>query len=943
MGLFKCNECSLGEKSNGVTGRYLYQSDEPTRKLMIISDCPHDSDSFVGTYFSNKHANNFVKLLTQDTHYDIKDVYVTGLVKCTPFLFKPDPTRDINKETIIKKTSITACAARLIEEIATVEPKYIIVCGEKPFAFFFPKLVFSDNRGKILHNEEYNVDILATYNPISMAYTNKFDRLIRTDFQKMHDHIYGADPNTTISATHKDYRFPLKDLSLLEALAKRLREVETFAVDIETHGTGLFNYKLLSIGFSYKEHTGVSVPVWVRDDAKVAGLRAVLDYEKPKRYIEIPNGEYKNGKPKVKKLVDKEFKPADRMAIKALLSPEYHYLADLPTLTEIKQRIRAILDREPPLKKYWGDQHDHCMALIRDIMENDTPKGFHNGGYDVNRLRGIGIVTKNYAWDTILMHHLLDEERPHNLDDLSYVYTQDGGYKSGKNVYLQSSNTSWANIPIDTLLPYNAQDADVTLQLYHIFKPELQKQGRLWDLFNKQVMPAQRVLLDMSFRGSNIDMEWLNKTQAEYRQRMKDLVVDFQICLNKVLPNCYVVANKAEEDAYRAERKAESDTTPEKQIINLNSNAHMVYVFRDLFGCKMEKKTATGDSLDANVLKKIAKKNKAAEILLEYKELAKLDGTYLTGIKEGIDADGKIHGEFLVYGTTSGRLSSRNPNLQNQPAEMKPMYVPPKGYICVNVDQSAAELHVMAWMAQDHVMMTAFEQKKDLHNFTACGIFNKKPEEITHEERQIGKKINFMSAYAVSGPGLAEQLRNEGVKITDNQANKYLEKWRNHYRGCSRFLENTVKTYKQRGYLETPFGRRRHKYKVFADKSKEDSTSRTAQNFTIQSTASDIQISEMVEMYPTLIEHDVWPVFTVHDSITMWVRPENLEWLRNYYKEKTCRRFSNDELPGINNCLMITEMEVGRNYGEHVKLPYDCDFQKWKEDNHFLFDNSDKQ
>ena len=402
-------------------------------------------------------------------------------------------------------------------------------------------------------------------------------------------------------------------------------------------------------------------------------------------------------------------------------------------------------------------------------------------------------------------------------------------------------------------------------------------------------------------------------------------------------PKGYVPALKK---AYKEEMKESGAVGTGKEIINISSTRQMVHVFRDLFKAKLTKKTATGDALDVNVLTKIAKKVKAAKILLEYKELAKLDSTYLTGIKEGIDADGKIHGEFLVYGTTSGRLSARSPNLQNFPAEMKPMFIPPRGYLCVNVDQSAAELHCMAYISRDPVMTKAFEDGVDLHNFTACSIFNKKPEEVTHDERQIAKKLNFMIAYSVSPMGLAEQLRNSGIKITDSQAEKYMDKWRGRYHVCSRYLENTQKLYKYKGFLETPFGRRRHKYKNFTDRGKEEGALRSAQNFTIQSTASDIQLSEMVEMYPTLTEHDVWPVLTVHDSVAMWVRPENLEWLRDYYKKMTCRRFTNEQLPGANNLLMVTEMEVGRNYGEHVKLPYDCDFQQWKEDNKFLFDNA---
>ena len=901
---------------------------------MIVSDCPHDDDWRSCCVFSStKHSINLAKLL-KDSDIQIQDVYITSLVKCLP------NSPGSKHEMILKKEYINACQIYLQEEISTVEPELIILLGEKVFSYFFPDLIFTDNRGKIIKNSNFNIDTIGTYNPVSMAYTNKFDQIIKSDFVKAREKVYGSNGTTESVEIKKDYRFPLNSLNLLEALNKKLKEVETFAVDIETHGSGLFNYKLLSIGFSYKEHTGVSVPVWVRDDEKVSALEKVLGYVIPVRYKEEVSGVLKDGRPRVKKTPDKEFKDLDRFAIKDILPEEYWYLTDLPTLREIKQQIRGILDKEPPLKKYWGDQHDRCMQLIKEIMENDTPKGFHNGGYDVNRLRGIGITTKNYAWDTILMHHLLDEERPHNLDDLSFVYTKDGGYKSGKNIYLKSTKTSWANIPANVLLPYNAQDADVTLQLYHIFKERLKNQGRLWNLFETHVMPAQRMLLDMSFRGSDVDINWINKTQKEYRARMKDLVLDFQDDLRTKVPGVYVVANKEEEDALVKELNAIPENQVKPEIINLNSTAHMVHVFRDIYGCKMTKKTATGDALDSNVLKKFAKKLKIAKILLEYKELAKLDSTYLTGMRESIDTDNKIHGTFVLYGTVTGRLASREPNMQNISGDMKYMFIPPKGYLCVNVDQSAAELHVLGWCAQDKKMIDIFEHRRDLHRETAAGVFKKKPEEISDEERKIAKRVSFGTAYDISGKGLADLLEPEGVKITENQGNKYIEAWRATYKNCARFLDEAKKIYKSRGYLENPFGRRRHKYKVFTDTNKESSSSRQACNYPIQSTASDIQIHEMIHMYPELIKNGVLPVFTVHDSIVMYCPVEKLKWLRDYYAKETCRRFSNEEFPGLNNCLMYTEMEVGRNYGEHVKLPYDCDFDKWKEENGFLFDTN---
>ena len=190
-----------------------------------------------------------------------------------------------------------------------------------------------------------------------------------------------------------------------------------------------------------------------------------------------------------------------------------------------------------------------------------------------------------------------------------------------------------------------------------------------------------------------------------------------------------------------------------------------------------------------------------------------------------------------------------------------------------------------------------------------------------------------MIAYAVSPAGLADQLCNSGIKITESQAKKYMDKWKERYHRCAIYLENTTKTYSRYGLLETPFGRRRHKYKTYASAERESASARTAQNFTIQSTSSYIQVYEMVQMYKTLTDNGVYPILTVHDSVAMWCPYNKLKWLRDYYKQMTCRRFSNEEFPGLNNCLMVTEMEVGRNSWRTLKTPIHCDFEKWKEEN----------
>lgn len=923
----ECKLCNLCENcTRPVAGRPFLDNGASPAEIMLIGDFPKREDITYGKPFSDKLSIQLANLLNT-SKLPADKIYITNLVKCRPVAPNGLDGR-------LKIANVQACQVHLIEEIATVNPKLIILLGDSVFRYFYPKESFSDNRGKILSNNQFNIPTIATYHPQAMLATAKFDQIINTDLAKAYSFLYGDEQET--QKPIKDYRLVTKSLKLLESIAKRVKEVPTFAFDIETHGEGLFNYKLLSIGLSWKKDTGVSIPVWVLDKDKADKINAAINYVQPERFIE-ETITLKSGKTKIKKTKNKEWLKEDDEAIKSLLPEEYKDLVGTCTFRELKLKLGAILDKEPPLKKYWGDQHDHCMALIKEILECDTPKGAHNGSYDVNRLRGIGINVKNYDWDTILEHHLLDEERPHGLDDLSFVYTKDGGYKSGKNVYLKSTKTSWANIPMEVLLPYNAQDADVTFQLHEIFVPKIKESEKRWKLYMKHIMPAQRMLCDMEFRGSNIDMSWVQKTKKEYLTKMNDLKIKFSQLVEKVIPNVYVVDSPAEQKdmELQIKEKAKQEGTEPKFpfFLNMNSTQQLLVLFRDYYKVTLTKKTKSGDALDSDVLLKIGKKIEAANVLLEYKALKKVVSTYLDSLVEKIDADGKLHTEFLLYGTRTSRLSSRNPNLQNQPAEVKYMFVPPsKDYVCVNVDQSAAELHVLSWLSNDKKMMNIFEAHRDLHKETAAAVFNKKMEDITADERKIAKRTSFGVAYGISGVGLKDLLEPEGVKITDKQGEKFIKKWRDTYSGCARYLDNASKNFNRYGYLETPFGRRRHKYKHYMSQEKEAAASRQAGNFLIQSTASDIQVYEMVHMYKTLVDNGVLPVFTVHDSIVMYCPINKLEWLRDYYKQETCRRF-----PQLNNLLMYTEMEVGRNYGEHVSLPYDCDFEEWKKTNAFLF------
>ena len=900
-----CTKCPIHGPCGGLRGT----GPQPAQ-LMIISDFPHDNDINIGQYFTGSVGTeyaNMMKLVDIDTN----SVYITSVVKCRPVALD-------GSEGTIKQEHINNCSLYLEEEICLVEPKVVMLLGQHAFRRFFPKDNFTDCRGTFMWSDKYNCYFVPTYNFTAMLGSAKFDPIIKKDYTSVSNYLKTGKVPVVLPP---DYRYILKpeQFPLLDAFVTRMAQVPSFSFDIETTSTNYMKAKMISIAFSWKKDTGWVIPIWVRDDEAINKKKEEIQRKiaKYELYQYIETGAVNQNVKQITSDVKKEMLKTIKDKYKKLIS-------------DAKQELRAYdveIDHNPPLKKYWGDKHDYVFSKIKAILENNTPKGGHNAWFDIQMLRFMGIKVNNYAFDTIIEHHLTDEERQHGLDALSWLFTDRGGYKSKKDKYLNSQETCWANIPLDVLLPYNAMDADVTQQLHEVFTKKLEEENLTW-LYQNVILPAQRALLDATYYGALVDVDFVKKQQVVYAEKIKECVVELQQELNILRPGYMVVESKAEQDKLTKWYKDQGQPVPE--FCNLASTAHMKALFKDL-GFKFYKQTKTGDSLDEEVLKKFAKvrgKGKLADILLRYREYSKMKSTYLDATLENLDKYNRIHCTYKLAHAVTGRTSCENPNLQNIPRDgnIKGMFIPSPGKVMVNIDMSQHELRVLSGLSDDKVMQQIYNEGRDLHLETAASIFGIPASQVSKEQRVQAKRVNFGIPYGVSGIGLVDLLAADGIKISKTQGNQYIEGWKKKFPRAAFYLENCKKQFSQLGYLVTPWGRKRRKYKkYYANQGKENASDRQAMNFPIQSFASDIVLSLIGKLYPILKSMNIPLLLTVHDSIVVECDESQLPELAKLVKQYTWLRPKE-----LNGAMVCTEMEIGYRWSEVVPMNFDePEYARW--------------
>lgn len=548
---------------------------------------------------------------------------------------------------------------------------------------------------------------------------------------------------------------------------------------------------------------------------------------------------------------------------------EHEKIVDKTKLAELKQEIQEnkVIYYYLTEEKFiiYSPKTNKCFSIenIQDFKDIFEDKNILKCSYKQKEefiiLWNKGIEAKNLMFDIAIAGYILNS----NINKYTIEYLANEYINFDIVEYL--SNTEETGVEQITLFD-NAEEpkedktyiyAYAIYKLYNVLTQKMEEAGSI-DLFNKIEMPLTEVLASMQYEGIYID-----------KQELLDFGKELQEKIDILTQEIY-------------------ELTGEK--FNINSTKQLGEILFEKLKLTVKKKTKTGYSTDVDVLEKIKYEHPVIEKILEYRQLQKLNSTYVEGLIPYIDETGRIHSKFHQTVTTTGRISSTDPNLQNIPTRMelgrklRKVFKPEQGYIFVDADYSQIELRVLAHISEDKNMIEAFCNNEDIHAQAASKVFNIPLEEVTKEERTKAKAVNFGIVYGISEFGLGEQLG-----VSRKKAKEYIEQYLDKYSGIKEFMTNIVEETKEKGYVETLYHRRRYVPELKSNNYMvRQFGGRVAMNTPIQGTAADIMKIAMINVYNKLKENNLKSklIVQVHDEILVETLESEKEQVKQIVKEE---------------------------------------------------------
>ncbi|MEO7218024.1 MAG: DNA polymerase I [Gemmatimonadaceae bacterium] len=495
------------------------------------------------------------------------------------------------------------------------------------------------------------------------------------------------------------------------------------------------------------------------------------------------------------------------------------------------------------------------MKPLRDLLEDPSvPKTLQNAKYDVLVLRSEGITLRGIAFDTMLASYVLDPgRRSHSLDMLAIEFLDHTMTSYAEVCGKGKSEITFDRVPLDVARDYSCEDVDVTLRMRECFEPQLEAY-ELTQLFNEVEIPLISVLADMEWNGIAIDGTRFAALKARFQREREQVQLE--------------IYKEAGEE------------------FNIGSNVQLREILFNRLNLPVLKKTSTGASTDASVLQELSDQgHRLPSLLMEYRELAKLESTYLDALPRLVNPrDNRLHTSFNQTVASTGRLSSSDPNLQNIPIrrelgrDIRRGFVPRKGWKLLAADYSQIELRLLAHLSRDQNFVDAFNAGGDIHRQTASIIFDVALESVTSEMRGRAKTINFATIYGQGPHALSRQLG-----ITHAEARDFIAKYFERFEGVKKYLDSMVEFARENGYVQTIFNRRRYipelrernfNMRAFGE--------RTAANSPIQGSAADLIKIAMIRIDDVFRTRDFASkmLLQVHDELVFEVTPDELEDVR---------------------------------------------------------------
>ncbi|WP_175807802.1 DNA polymerase I [Burkholderia cenocepacia] len=506
---------------------------------------------------------------------------------------------------------------------------------------------------------------------------------------------------------------------------------------------------------------------------------------------------------------------------------------------------------------------DEVLARLKPWLESaDRKKVGQHLKYDAQVLANYDIALNGIEHDTLLESYVVESHRTHDMDSLALrhlgvktIKYEDVAGKGAKQI-------GFDEVALAQAAEYAAEDADITLQLHHALYPQVAREPGLERVYREIEMPVSLVLRKMERTGVLIDDARLHAQSTEIATRLIEL----------------------EGEAYELAGGE----------FNLGSPKQIGQIFFEKLQLPVVKKTPSGaPSTDEEVLQKLAEDYPLPKLLLEHRGLSKLKSTYTDKLPRMVNpTTGRVHTNYAQAVAVTGRLASNDPNLQNIPVRtaegrrIREAFIASPGHRIVSADYSQIELRIMAHISGDASLLRAFSQGEDIHRATAAEVFGVTPLEVNSDQRRIAKVINFGLIYGMSAFGLASNLG-----ITRDAAKLYIDRYFARYPGVAQYMEDTRAIAKEKGYVETVFGRRLWLPEINGGNGpRRQAAERAAINAPMQGTAADLIKLSMIAVDDWLTRDQLASrmIMQVHDELVLEVPEGELSLVREKLPEMMC-------------------------------------------------------
>ncbi|MEJ2104720.1 MAG: DNA polymerase I [Ignavibacteriaceae bacterium] len=502
---------------------------------------------------------------------------------------------------------------------------------------------------------------------------------------------------------------------------------------------------------------------------------------------------------------------------------------------------------------------DDFVKIFKPVFENKKIKKVcQNGKYDISVLRSIGIKVENFFFDTMVASYIIDADQKHGMDALSEKYLNYTPIPLSHLIGEKKDPTKIYDVDVDTLSDYAAEDSDITYQLYEILSKEIIKE-KMDKVAYEIDFPLVPVLEDMEHEGIKID----KKSLENFSKELQKLINDYT-------------------------KKIYKDAGEE---FNISSPKQLQVILFEKLGLSSGRKTKTGFSTDARALENLRGEHEIIDLILDYRQVTKLKSTYTDSLPTLINPKtGRVHTDFNQTIAATGRLSSMNPNLQNIPIrtemgkEIRRAFVPrDKNYVLLSADYSQIELRFLAEICKDEALINAFKHDEDIHRSTAALVFMVDPKDVTDDMRRKAKEVNYGILYGIGPFGLKTRLG-----ISQTHAKEIIETYFGTFKNVKKYMDDSVKKAKEKGYAETLLGRRRYLRNINSNnRVVRQFEERVAINMPIQGTSADMIKIAMINIFNELNKRitKTKMVLQVHDELLFDAHKDEVDELRPVIKK----------------------------------------------------------